>query len=95
MAAALATTAAPLGFEPEQPSSHQLVLPALRSALQAELLRTLQVALPAGAAGPAAPGGGMVGPVRGRRVQPDALDALLAALAPADDEDDEMPEDRR
>jgi hypothetical protein len=94
MAAALAATAAPLAFKPEQPNNDKQVLPALRSALQAELLRTLQVALPAAAAGPAAPGGVVVGPVRGRRVQPDALDTLLAGLAP-DDDDDELPEDGR
>lgn len=82
--AALQRTAAPLALKPGAAPSDKLVLPALQAALQDELRRTLDVAVPRRVATPAAS-------KRGARAaaaapQPDALDELLARL-PADAED--------
>ena len=100
--AALEQTAVPLALKPGEAPKPEAALPALKSALQGELARTLRVAVPL-----AVVGAGGVGGIRRSSAQtqartqaqaragaaPDALDHLIAAASrtATDDDDEEAP----
>ena len=94
---ALQRTAVPLAFAPGQAPGGDRAVPALRAALQAELQRTLDVAVPqVGIVSTVGGVGGVVGvgPLTHRSrapAAPDALDALIADAADHDADTEDTP----